>query len=50
VIKKSVTVKFRITTKDLNRAKMLAAMYADGNLSEWIRFAVLEAPRKVLRR
>jgi hypothetical protein len=47
---KTKTVRFRISPKDWNRVLMLAAMYADGNASEWIRHAIVEAPRKVLRR
>lgn len=49
-VNKTKTVKFRITEKEFNRVRMLAAMYAEGNVSQWIRFAVLEAPRKVQRK
>ena len=36
----------RLTEKELNRVRLLSKLYADGNLSEWIRHSILEAPRK----
>ena len=36
---KSETVSFRISMSKLNKLKMKAQLYTDGNLSEWIIFA-----------
>ena len=36
---KSETVSFRISIEKLNKIKMKAQLYTNGNLSEWITFA-----------
>ncbi len=42
---KKVVIKFRVSRGEADRIKNLAAMYADGNLSVWCRYATLEANR-----
>jgi hypothetical protein len=45
---KTKTVSVRLSEKDLNKLKIKAGMYTEGNVSEWIVFAGLEhRPNKV---
>ena len=44
--KKCEIIRVRCPTKEKNRMKHLASIYAEGNLSRWIRYAALEAVRR----
>lgn len=44
-----VKIQFRCSKKLAHKLKWLAAQYAKGNYSKWIRYAIEEAPRKRLR-
>lgn len=44
----SELVKLRLSKKVLHRLQFLAKTYAGGNLSLWLRYAGLEAPRRYL--
>lgn len=45
---KQKNIQIRVTEKEKNRIKMLADLYAFGNVSAWITYAALNAPRKRL--
>jgi hypothetical protein len=47
---KSIKRQFRFAEKEFNKIQLLADMYAGGNVSEWIRYAALNAPRKILKK
>ena len=40
--------KIRFSQEDQARIQMLADLYAGGNFSKWVRWAALNAPRKIL--
>jgi hypothetical protein len=46
----TATFKFRTTKQDANRIEWLAKNYADGDLSEWLRYAAINAERKYLNK
>jgi len=39
---KEKTVAFRVTDRDLNKIKIKAGLYTDGNISEWVTYAALK--------
>lgn len=41
---------FRVTSYDFNFIHGLAGLYADGDVSEWLRWGALNAPRKYLKK
>lgn len=41
--------KIRVTEKEDNRARILAGLYADGNLSKWVVHGALAGERKKLK-
>lgn len=41
--------KIRVTEKEDNRARILAGLYADGNLSKWVVHGALTGERKKLK-
>ncbi len=46
--KKTETVQLRLTEFDKNRIKMLADKYAEGNMTDWILYGAINAPRKFI--
>jgi len=40
------SIRFRCELKEFNRIQLLADIYADGNVSRWLRHASANAPRK----
>lgn len=46
--RKTTQLQVRISEYHLNKAKILAKRYADGNLSNWVLYAIFKAPRKFL--
>lgn len=47
--RKAYKVQFRISEYEKNKIKMFAAKYAGGNLSAWLIYAAMNAPRKFLQ-
>lgn len=45
---KSYKIQFRISEYEKNKIKMFAEKYADGNLSAWLIYAAINAPRKFI--
>jgi hypothetical protein len=45
---KKTVIRFRVDEADASRIQTLADLYAKGNLSEWCRYAALEANRMFL--
>lgn len=41
-------INIRLTKKQKNRIKALAEIYCDGNISAWIAYSAINAPRKFL--
>lgn len=46
---KAYGFRFRTNREHWNRIRMLARMYAKGNLSKWLEHGGLNAPRKFLK-
>lgn len=46
--KKLEVFQIRLTRGDKSRLKWLAKQYANGNLTQWLVYAGLNAPRKML--
>jgi hypothetical protein len=47
---KSTQIQIRTTEFEKNRIKILADKYAGGNISAWILYGALNAPRKFLKK
>ena len=47
--KLNTTLQIRLTTKEKNQIKMLAGLYAGGNISLWIIYSSLSVDPKFLR-
>lgn len=45
---KMIRRQFRFSKAEFGKIKILAKLYANGNMARWIRYAALEAPRKKL--
>ena len=48
-VKRDEWIQIRVNTKEKNRIKGLANLYAQGDLSTWIRWAAINGERKFLR-
>lgn len=46
---KTKKIQIRLTEFELNRIKILAKKYANGNMSAWIIHGALNAPRKFFK-
>lgn len=46
--KKERRVELRLSVHDDARIRKLAELYAGGNISKWITYAALNAPRKII--
>lgn len=46
--KRDTHIRLRVTEKEKNRIKILAKLYAGGNLTAWMIHGALNAPRKKL--
>lgn len=42
------TIRFRVSKNLANRIRHMATLYAGDDLSKWLRYAALAAPRKFL--
>lgn len=47
--KKTKLIQVRVTRGEQDRIRWLAGQYTNGNVSEWMLYAALEAPRKLLK-
>lgn len=43
-------LEIRLTEKEKNRIKILAGIYCEGNISQWVVHAAINAPRKILNK
>jgi hypothetical protein len=48
--KKIYTIQLRVTEFEKNRIKMLADKYSDGNMTAWVVWGAMNAPRKIIIR
>jgi hypothetical protein len=48
--KKTEVLQIRLTPKEKNQIRMLAKVYADGDVSTWIRWAAINAERKFIKK
>lgn len=42
-------IKVKLTIKEWHRLRLLSRLYADGDLSKWVRHGALNAPRRKLK-
>ena len=50
VMRKDVMLKVRLTNKDYQMLKILAQMYAGGDISKWVRHCIFNAEREVIKK
>jgi hypothetical protein len=47
MLTKKVVIKFRVSEYDANKIRAWADIYFEGNLSEFIRFATINSPKRL---
>jgi len=47
---KDIMLSFRVSSYELNRIRGLARIYANGDVSTWLRWAAFNAERKIIKK